>query len=168
MRTKASSSSNRAEERRLASKKQGKLYTAGKEIAKSKREAVHEINELRVRLREIKKILQEVKNGDVDTISALQQVYESNRINHFYYLLFRDINQGAIVLFAGGTIIYCNRRFAELLKRPFAKTVGSQIFDFISAKDTPILVHMLEEGKQRLGGRGEIKLKTDEGRELAE
>ena len=164
MKEKDGSVSSRTRETELKKKKKDQLYRVDKEVAKTKRQVVAEINELRVRLREIRKIFQAVKDEDIDVLTALRQVYNHKGTEHLYYLLFRNINQGALVLFADGKIIYCNKRFAELVNRPIPKTLGSRIFDFVSGDDVHFLGHLVEEGRKRLGTRGEIQLKTGEGK----
>jgi PAS domain-containing protein len=37
------------------------------------------------------------------------------------------MSEGALTVASDGTILYCNQRFAEMLKAPLEKTMGSPI-----------------------------------------
>ncbi len=47
--------------------------------------------------------------------------------DHTYRLLIENMNEGAIVLDDDGVILYCNRRFAEMIKFPLEKVIGTPI-----------------------------------------
>ena len=39
----------------------------------------------------------------------------------YYRIMFETMNEGAVTLASDGTIIYCNRRFADIVKKPPGK-----------------------------------------------
>jgi PAS domain S-box-containing protein len=57
------------------------------------------------------------------------------------------MSEGALIVAADGTILYCNRRFAALLNMPPEKVVGSPLRDFLHAKDRAVAKEMLEGGE---------------------
>ncbi len=65
-------------------------------------------------------------------------------MDHLYRLIFGNINEGALVVFSGGSILYCNKRFAELVEQPLPRIVGSKIFEFIPTEDVPSIKAMLQ------------------------
>ena len=48
------------------------------------------------------------------------------------------MNDGAVTMTSDGTILYCNRRFAEMMKCPLEKVIGSSIYRFISQADQAV------------------------------
>ena len=49
-----------------------------------------------------------------------------------YRVLIEEMNQGAVTLSADGSILYCNRRFGELLKTPLERIVGRNFREFVA------------------------------------
>ena len=72
------------------------------------------------------------------------------------------MNEGTATLAFDGTILYCNRRFAELLKMPLQAIVGTSIYRFI-APENEITFNALLKHKM---GMGEINLRAEGGKSL--
>jgi two-component system sensor histidine kinase/response regulator len=74
-----------------------------------------------------------------------------------YRVLIEEMNQGAVTLSANGSILYCNRRFADLLKTPIEKIVGEGFSVFVPPSERAAFDLLLETGS--FGGSiGEITL----------
>jgi PAS domain-containing protein len=68
------------------------------------------------------------------------------------------MNEGALTLAADGTILYCNARFAEMIKIPIERIIGRSISRFVARADKQKLASLIEESqKDRL--TAEISLK---------
>ena len=88
-----------------------------------------ENHELRTRLEEAEELLTAIRAGSVDAlvIEGPQgpQVYTLEGADQPYRTYVETMNEGAVTLSQDGTVLYCNRQFAELtggcpLKRPSA------------------------------------------------
>lgn len=62
---------------------------------------------------------------------------------HAYRLLMERMNEGAVTLTADGTVLYCNRRLAELVRRPHSRVLGAPLSQLIAPHDRPRLEALL-------------------------
>lgn len=62
---------------------------------------------------------------------------------HAYRLLMERMNEGAVTLTADGTVLYCNRRLAALVRRPHSRVLGASLSQLIAAPDRPRLNALL-------------------------
>jgi signal transduction histidine kinase/ActR/RegA family two-component response regulator len=67
------------------------------------------------------------------------------------------MNQGAVTLSAEGSILYCNRRFADLLKTPLEGIVGFALEAFVAPSERESFAALLQAGRTG-GSAGEITL----------
>jgi len=77
-----------------------------------------------------------------------------------YWLVADTINEGAIKLELDGTILYCNLRFAEMVKLPRERINGVSIRMFVDSLDVPILEMF---SLQLNGKKKEIYLRANDG-----
>src|SRR6185436_20579086 len=63
-----------------------------------------------------------------------------------YRTLVEAMSEGALILDPTGTILYANRRFAEIVKTPLAQVIGSKVAAFVEEG--------LHQAYQQLIGRG--------------
>jgi PAS domain S-box-containing protein len=104
---------------------------------------------LRRRLEEAEEALRALRTGEVDAVlveSDHEQVYTLETADKPYRLLVEQMPQGAATLTVDGTILYCNRRFADLLKRPLQALLGKPIHDFIASESWPYFEALLRRG----------------------
>ena len=149
---------------RGSKKSEDKQDEVTKQKAKTRQQLLLEVEDLRVRLRETKKLLSTIKRGEVDTASFPIGAYTRAGVDRLYRLIFGNINEGALVVFSGGSILYCNKRFAGLVEKPLPKVVGSEIFEFIPTEDVPDIKAMLQACGDERNRQGEFNLKTDKGK----
>jgi PAS domain S-box-containing protein len=72
---------------------------------------------------------------------------------HAYRLLMERMNEGAVTLAADGTVLYCNRRFAELVRRPHSRVLGASLRELVHTYDRARLDDLLVgAGRARLAG----------------
>jgi PAS domain S-box-containing protein len=104
---------------------------------------------LRSRLNEMEEALDAIRNGEVDAIVVSgkqgEQVYSVSSAETPYRTFIEEMSEGAVTLTKEGTILYCNQRFAEILKSPYEKVIGSSIKRFITPKDNIILDSFLAQ-----------------------
>jgi PAS domain S-box-containing protein len=109
---------------------------------------------LRAQLEELRETLTAIQNGAVDALVVDspdgQRVYTLEGAEYVYRTLIERMQEGAVILTPGGTIHYCNRRFAELIHMPLEKVVGRPFADWVDAADHPALTALLSGGLERL------------------
>jgi len=117
---------------------------------KSKELLFGEIEELRIRLKEAEETLSAIRSGEVDAIvvSGLQgeQVFTLTGAERAYRVLIETMNEGAVSLNQKGMIIYCNRRFSEMINTPLEKVIGSPMRQFVRTSDLSVFDSLLENG----------------------
>jgi len=117
-------------------------------------ELTDEVTDLRTRLSEANDTLHAIRNGEVDAVLVQgprgDQLFTLKGANEPYRVLIEEMNQGAVTLSAGGSILYCNRRFGELLKRPLEEIVGLAFDAFVAPSERSGFAVLLDAG--RVGG----------------
>ena len=90
-----------------------------------------EIDEARNRLQEAEETLRAIRAGEIDALVVTgltgEKIFILRGADHPYRIIVEEMNEGAVTLSAEGTILYCNRRFADLLKTPLEQVIGSSI-----------------------------------------
>ncbi|MGB9927034.1 MAG: PAS domain S-box protein [Methanosarcina sp.] len=120
-----------------------------------------EIQELKVRLAEAEELSRAIKEGDLDALvipgSRGEMIFTLDSADRAYRVLVETMNEGTATIAWDGTILYCNRHFAELLNLPSQLVVGSSIFQFIAPEHEIPFKVLLKHEK----GKGEINLQAD-------
>lgn len=126
---------------------------------------LRENEDLRHRLEEAEDALRALQAGEVDAVlveGEREQVYTLETADKPYRLLVEQVPHGAATLTVDGAIIYCNRRFAELLRRPLHSLLGKPIGDFAAPESRPLLKGLLRDG-QTAEVQGEVHLQRSNG-----
>ncbi len=94
------------------------------------------IRELARRLHEAEQTIDAIRDGHVEALvvrtEAGEQVFTLRSADQPYRLMVEQMREGAMTLDDAGTILYCNRRFAELVARPPERIAGQAIAAFVS------------------------------------
>ena len=118
-------------------------------MTRTKEQLITENRELQSRLAEIEEALAAIRNGEVDAIMVSgkmgDQVYSVSSAETPYRTFIEEMSEGAVTLTKEGTILYCNKRFAEIVQSPYKKVIGSSLKRFISPDDNPKLDHFLSQ-----------------------
>ena len=92
------------------------------------------IDELHNRLQEAEETLRAIRAGEIDALvvtGALgERVFILRGADHPYRVIVEEMNEGAVTLSPDGTILYGNRRFANLLQLPLERVIGSSIQEY--------------------------------------
>jgi PAS domain S-box-containing protein len=109
-----------------------------------------EIEELRSRLTETEEALNAIRHGDVDAIvvtgSDGDKVFSLASAETPYRIIVEEMNEGAVSLSTDGTILYCNRRFAEIVSIPIEQLVGSNFARFVIKREKPKFDLLMQSG----------------------
>ena len=132
----------------------------------AKAEHQYELEQLRTRLAEAEETLAAIRQGDVDALVVSgpqgEQVYTLRGADYSSRILLQEMNEGAITLLCDGPILYCNRRFAEMLKLPHEKVIGFSVQRFVAPSDTEAFENLLKQGRKDQS-RAEINFSAADG-----
>jgi PAS domain S-box-containing protein len=109
---------------------------------------LQENEDLRRRLEEAEDTLRALRTGEADAVlveAGGEQVFTLESVDKPYWLLVAEMPHPAATLTADGTIISCNRRFADLLMRPLPSLPGQPIQGFVTPDGWPVLQVMLRD-----------------------
>jgi len=133
---------------------------------KTKKELVLEVQELRSRLTEAEETLRAIRSGEVDALVVLtpegERVFTLEGADYPYRLLIEQMNEGAFTMAMDGTILYCNSRFAEIVKKPLEQVINSSFSQFILPEDQWAIDAAVREERGEKG-RWEIHLRAGDG-----
>jgi len=127
-----------------------------------------ELDGLRIRLGEAEDTIRAIRSGEIDALVVAgpkgDQIFTLEGAEHSYRVFLEQMHEGAVTLAAGDhAILFCNRRFAEMVATPLEEVIGSSIDRFVHDADRPVLAALLCEGLT-LGGKGELRLAGREGK----
>jgi diguanylate cyclase (GGDEF)-like protein/PAS domain S-box-containing protein len=128
-----------------------------------------EVDSLRERLREAEETLEAIRCGRVDALvvskhdEAEASVFTLQGAEHTYRMMVEAMNEGVITLAEDGTILYCNRCFADMLNMPLDKIAGSLLQTFVSPFNVATVDQMLQGVVRH---KAEIWLRDAHGAEL--
>jgi len=136
------------------------------EHTKCSEELALENDSLRAQLEEVTEVLTAIRTGGVDAlvVESLggEQIFTLQGADRPYRTFVETMNEGAVTLTMDGTIVYCNRRFADLVGALLEQTFGRRFFDFVASLDRPEFEALLAEG-QDPNVRGELSLEQPDG-----
>ena len=124
-----------------------------------------ENEDLRARLDEAEDTLRAIRSGEADSLVVMgdrgEQIFALRGADQAYRILIENMSEGALTVNTSGMIIYANRRFAEMLKSPLEKIIGSQITTWI-APDSYQAFEQLLSHKSKKNNRKELDLVADD------
>ncbi len=126
---------------------------------------VAENEDLRAQLQESQETLRAIRCGEVDALVVSsdggEQIFTLKGADYAYRLLIEDMNEGALTLATTGEILYANRRFAEMLRTPLERIIGTMIYTWLAAESKIILQSLI--GQVGTEKRRELMLASGDG-----
>jgi len=139
------------------------------EFDASKRRLLNENAALRARLDEAEETLRAIRHGEVDALVVSgpdgEQVYTLESAEQPYRVLIEQMQEGAVTLSSDGVVLYCNLRFAQMLKTPHEKILASSVSDFVAPAHLKEFRDLLKQGNKE-SARAEITLITGDNKLL--
>jgi PAS domain S-box-containing protein len=133
---------------------------------KSNEELLLEVENLRAQLAQAEETLAAIRSGEVDALVITgkkgEQVFTLKGAEQPYRILIEEMMEGAVMLAADDTILYCNRGFAGMLKIPLEKIIGTGIAYYVAPADEAVFRKLLIQGKNK-GAQGEIAMLAPDG-----
>jgi len=128
-----------------------------------------QFEDMEAQLDEAEETLRAIREGEVDAFAVStptgHRIYSLVGSDRAYRLLIEDIVEGVLTLTGDGLILFCNRRFAEIVGKPLKKVIGSSIFTLISPGDNQTVRALLENAPVSRA-RAEIPLMSARGRSV--
>jgi PAS domain S-box-containing protein len=125
-----------------------------------------DIEELKARLEEAEEAIRAIRAGEVDALVVGgpdgERIYTIEGADLAYRHLFEQMSEGAVVLDAGGVILFGNGRVGEMLARPMGQVIGSSLSRHVAASDRELFEGLLERGR-RGNSQGEMHLVNFDG-----
>ena len=122
---------------------------------------------LRAELDEATEALAAIRSGDVDALVIHDpggaRIFTLQGADHAYRELIEQMAEGAVTLKADGTIEYCNRGFADMLKQPLEQIIGTLAKRYVVEVDHAAFEAMLLQGCEG-SVRGELGFLDSDGR----
>jgi len=112
------------------------------------------VEELRTRLSEAEANLLAIYSGEIDALlladeQGERRVFTLRSADAPYRALVERMQEGAATLSVDGDIVYCNQRFADLVRRPLTQVFGVPVGIFLPETEVEILRTILEHGTGR-------------------
>jgi PAS domain S-box-containing protein len=118
------------------------------------------------RLKTAEETLRAIKSGEVDALMVSgrrgEQVVSLKGGEPAYRMLVEAMSEGAATLSRSGAVLYCNRRFAELMSRPQEKMIGIAVKSLVEKKERGRFETFLAEA-QKAVAKGEFNLRGKNG-----
>ncbi|CQR74934.1 PAS domain-containing protein [Sporomusa ovata] len=125
--------------------------------------------ELLEQLQEANNVLSAIKNGEVDALLVSHhhkdQVYILKGADYIYRVLVEEMQEGYLTIDISGHILFCNRKFAELVNVPLDKIIGSPTSLYFSLSDLSAMNQTLNAGQARY--KKETWIKTQQGKQVS-
>jgi len=120
---------------------------------------------LLARLKTAEDTLRAIRSGEVDALMVSgrhgRQVVALQGGEPAYRLLVEAMSEGAATLTRDGTLLYCNRRFAELVRRPRARLIGVEVRSLVAASERERFDAFLSDAR-RAPAKGEFALRRSQ------
>jgi PAS domain S-box-containing protein len=112
-----------------------------------------ENDELRLRLAESEEALQAIRNGEVDAIivsgTGGDRIFSLTSADTPYRVILEEMDEGAVIITAAGTILYHNQMFANLFGNGGEQFTGTNLHRFIDEREQERFKQLI-----RLGSKG--------------
>ena len=135
----------------------------------TRKELLLKIEKLQSQLKETKDTLDAIRNGQVDAIvvgtPGNEQIYTLKGADYTYRILMENMSEGAFIMNADGIILYCNRCFGRILKRPLEKLMGTSFPQFILKEDQTKYNQLIKQAHKN-HAKGELTLIAEDSTKL--
>lgn len=120
----------------------------------SKARELTEIEQLKEQLREAQETLEAIRRGEVDALvvngTQGDQVYTLRGADYSARMLLQEMSEGAATLIPDGSILYCNKRFADMIGLPHEKVIGVLAREFVAPADREVYESLIRRGRNQL------------------
>ncbi len=116
----------------------------------TKQDLIHRIEDLENKLIESEQMVEAIKFDKIDAFvistASGDQIFTLQGADRPYRIFLEQMTEGAVTVSRDGMILYCNLAFAELLKLPLEKMIGTRFADYSDPQDRNKLNSLLMRG----------------------
>jgi len=121
---------------------------------------------LRARLKAAEETLTAIQSGEVDALMVLgrrgERVVTLKGGEPAYRMLVEAMSEGAATLSSDGAVLYSNRRFAEMIRRPPGKVAGIAVHSLVEETERDRIETFLAAAQNGVA-KGEFNLRSSDG-----
>jgi diguanylate cyclase (GGDEF)-like protein/PAS domain S-box-containing protein len=129
-------------------------------------QAPSELAALRARLDELEETLRAIRRGEVDALVVStpggERVYTLMGAEEPYRVVVEAMTEGAVTFSADGTVLYCNTRFAAMVKTAPENVIGASLERFIQPSDRGSFSELVSRSRVD-GGKAELSIMAADG-----
>jgi PAS domain S-box-containing protein len=129
--------------------------------------ASYQQTKLRARLKSAEETLRAIQSGEVDALMVSgrhgEQAVSLKGGEPNYRMLVEAMSEGAATLSRDGAMLYCNRRFAEMMCRPPARLIGVAVQSLVAKTERDRFNTLLTDARKTIV-KGEFNLRCADGR----
>ncbi len=107
--------------------------------AEPREELLMKVDDLSLRLQEAQETLEAIRTGGVDALvvrdGKKERIYTLQGADTVYRRLFNTLSEGVLTFATDGTILYANRRFADMVGIPLSRILGAPVHCFVAPAD---------------------------------
>ncbi len=122
---------------------------------------------IQTRLLEAEETLRAIRSGQIDAVVVQtpkgDQVFTLKGADYTYRVLVENMSEGAAILSGQGIIIYCNRRFAEMVRAPLEEVMSLPMAQFVSPATQLPFQELMQECRNGLKCKREVALRARDG-----
>ena len=121
------------------------------------------VHDLTLRVEEAQEALAAIRAGDVDALvvsapDSSPRVFLLKGADDAHRVLLETLNEGSMMIGPDSTVLYTNRRLAELVGQPLQKVVGTPLSRFLAPGSGPAFEALLAEVAKGHSAKGEVSL----------
>ena len=117
-------------------KKNNQTYKTKEALQKELEEQRLQLEELRQQLEEAKETIEAIRTGQIDALVVHgdegHRLYTLRSADLTYRVFIEKMTEGAVTLNRQGIVLYCNSRFASMVKMPLSEVIGLPFNQFIA------------------------------------
>ena len=133
----------------------------------TKEELAAENKILQERLWEAEQIIEAIRGGETDAFvipeTGEERIYTFKGADFGYRILVESMNEGALILSPDDSIYYCNQCFAEMVRFPIQKIIGTPLKSYIDQSIHAEICGLIHDSRLHGKARGEFLLKQEYG-----
>jgi PAS domain S-box-containing protein len=122
---------------------------------------------LRARLQAAEETLAAIQSGEIDAVMVFgrrgEQVVTLKGGEPAYRMLVEAMSEGAATLSSDGAVLYSNRRFAQMIRRPTGKVAGLSVQSLVEKTERDRFETVLRAAQKGIA-KGEFNLRLSDGR----
>ena len=113
---------------------------------------LRQVADLESQLAEAQAVLRAIYNREVDAVVVHgadgEQVFTLQAAERPYRVMMETMSEGAVTLSQDGTVLHCNRAFAQLLGRPLPELIGSRFAAWVTDEHQASYAELLQSSAE--------------------